>query len=146
MRATYYAELEELLAQSDFVVVCVPLTSDTRGLLGEKQFAVIKRDAILVNVARGAVLDHVALARALREGRLRMAALDVTDPEPLPRDHPLLDPELRGRIIFTPHVGSATTHTRKTMTSIAIKNLLAGIAGAPMYSCCNGVLPSISEH
>jgi glyoxylate reductase len=112
--------LEELLERSDFVTLHCPLTPDTRGL---------------VNTARGPVVDTDALARALHAGEIAGAALDVTDPEPLPGDHPLLEAP---NLLVVPHIASATHATRGRMADIAVDNLLAGLAGEPMPHSVNG--------
>jgi glyoxylate reductase len=124
-----YAALDELLAASHFVSLNVPLTPETRGLIGERELRLMRRDAILVNVARGGVIDHQALERALREGWIAGAALDVTEPEPLPRDHPLLRME---NLVITPHLGSAAARTRRRMAEMAVANLDAGLAGTAL--------------
>lgn len=124
-----YASLESLLSQSHFVTLNVPLTSETTHLIGAAQLRLMRRDAILINVARGPVLDHQALLRALAEHWIAGAALDVTDPEPLPRDHPLLK---AGNLVITPHLGSATFRTRQRMGEMAAANLAAGLAGTPL--------------
>src|SRR5262249_20075217 len=100
--------------------------SETTNLIGEAQLRQMRPDAILINVARGAVVDHAALYRALSEKWIAAAALDVTDPEPLPRDHPLL--RLRN-LVITPHLGSATWRTRRRMGEMTAANLLAGLDG-----------------
>ncbi|MBV9440692.1 MAG: D-glycerate dehydrogenase [Candidatus Eremiobacteraeota bacterium] len=117
-----YRPLDALLAESDCVVLLVPLTPETRGFFGEAAFARMKRDAVLVNVARGAVVDTAALLRALDAGTIAGAALDVTDPEPLPSDDPLLN---RDDILITPHIGSASVETRTRMALNAAENLAA---------------------
>jgi glyoxylate reductase len=89
----------------------------------------MKSTAILINIARGAVIDTEALTEALAARRIYAAALDVTDPEPLPRDHPLLKLD---NVIITPHLGSATEQTRQRMAEISIENLLAGLSGRPL--------------
>jgi glyoxylate reductase len=119
-----YASLDELLAESHFVALNVPLTPETTHLIGEPQLRKMRSDAMLINVARGPVIDHQALYRALSERWIAGAALDVTDPEPLPRNHPLLSLE---NIIITPHLGSATTRTRIRMGEMASANLAAGL-------------------
>jgi len=124
-----YATKDELLRASDYVVLTVPLTTETRGLIGRAELALMKRTATLVNVARGAVVDAAALTDALTDRRIHAAALDVTDPEPLPRDHPLLKLD---NIIITPHLGSATEETRHRMAELSVENLLAGLAGEPL--------------
>jgi glyoxylate reductase len=124
-----FAGLDELLAQSDYVMLCVPLTDRTRGLIGERALGRMKPTATLINIARGAVVDTDALARALADGRIAAAALDVTEPEPLPRDHPLL---ALPQVIITPHLGSATVETRRRMAELSVENLLAGLRGEPL--------------
>jgi glyoxylate reductase len=124
-----YVSLDELLAASDYVVLTVPLTPQTYRLIGRAQLARMKPTAILVNAARGAIVDTDALTEALAARRIRAAALDVTDPEPLPRDHPLLGLD---NVIITPHLGSATEQTRQRMTEVSVENLLAGLAGKPL--------------
>ncbi|MCE9561846.1 MAG: D-glycerate dehydrogenase [Planctomycetes bacterium] len=124
-----YATRDELLANSDYIVLTVPLTAETRGMIGRKELAMMKPTATLVNVARGAVVDAMALTEALAAKRLHAAALDVTDPEPLPRDHPLLK---LNNIIITPHLGSATVETRRKMAEMSVVNLFAGLEGQPL--------------
>ncbi len=121
-----YATKDELLAASDYVVLTVPLTAETRGFIGRAELAQMKPTATLVNVARGAVVDKDALAEAMTARRIFAAALDVTDPEPLPRDHPLLKLD---NVIITPHLGSATEETRRRMAELSIVNLFAGLEG-----------------
>lgn len=130
--ATFCATLEELLLCSDFVVLLCPVTPETRGLMCAKTFAMMKPGAVLVNMGRGKLVDQDALVEALRSGQVGRAALDVTEPEPLPRDHPLVrveGTELEGRVLITPHLGSATNETRFAMLQMAVANLEAGIAG-----------------
>jgi glyoxylate reductase len=121
--------LEELLDRSDFVSVHAPLTPETRGLIGDEALARMKPTAYLVNTARGPIVDSAALGRALRAGRIAGAALDVTDPEPLPAGDPLLDAP---NLLVLPHLGSATYATRERMAAMAVDNLLAGLAGERM--------------
>lgn len=121
-----YASMDELLAQSDYVCLNVPHTAQTEKLIGEAQLRAMKPSAFLINTARGAVVDTDALLRALNEGWIAGAGLDVTEPEPLPRDHPLLKLE---NLVLTPHSGTSTVGTRTRMGEIALENLLAGLAG-----------------
>lgn len=121
-----YATLAELLSESDFVTLNVPLTPETRGLIGPEQLALMKPTAFLINAARGGVVDHAALVEALRAGQIAGAGLDVTEPEPLPRDHPLLG---MPNVVIAPHLGSATRQTRHAMARMAVDNLLAGLVG-----------------
>jgi glyoxylate reductase len=122
-------DLHGALRSADFVSLHVPLNDDTRGLVDEDFLGAMKPTAYLVNTARGAVVDQDALARALHAGRIAGAALDVTDPEPLPPDHPLLRAP---NLLVLPHLGSATHATRERMADLAVDNLLAGLAGAPL--------------
>jgi glyoxylate reductase len=121
--------LEELLERSDFVTVHSPLTPETRGLIGDDALGRMKATAYLVNTARGPIVDSEALGRALHAGRIAGAALDVTDPEPLPGDDPLLGAP---NLLVLPHLGSATEATRARMADMAVDNMLAGLAGAAM--------------
>jgi glyoxylate reductase len=121
--------LEELLERSDFVTLHSPLTAETRGLIDDEALARMKPTAYLVNTARGPIVDSHALGRALHAGRIAGAALDVTDPEPLPGDHPLLGAP---NLLVLPHLGSATEATRARMADMAVDNLLAGLAREPM--------------
>jgi glyoxylate reductase len=121
--------LEELLARADFVSVHTPLTPETRHLIDADALARMKPTALLVNTSRGGVVDQTALREALMAGTIAGAALDVTDPEPLPADHPLLDAP---NLLVVPHVGSATVRTRAKMAAMAVDNLLAALDGRPM--------------
>jgi glyoxylate reductase len=128
LRAKYVSQ-DELLAASDYVVLTVPLTPETKGLIGRAELARMKRTSILINVARGAVVDTAALTEALAARTIYAAALDVTDPEPLARDHPLLRLD---NVTIAPHLGSATEQTRRRMAEISVENLLAGLSGRPL--------------
>jgi glyoxylate reductase len=121
--------LEHLLRRSDFVTIHLPLTEGTRNLIGADAFALMKPSAILINTARGAIVDKAALAEALHTGQIGGAALDVTDPEPLPLDDPLW---LAPNLLVVPHIGSATWTARERMTEIAVDNILAGLEGRPL--------------
>jgi glyoxylate reductase len=121
--------LGELLERSDFVSLHVPLTAETRGLIGADELRAMKPTAFLVNTARGPVVDQEALRRALDEGWIAGAGLDVTDPEPLPADDPLL---VAPNLVVLPHIGSATHATRAARAGLAADNLLAALAGEPM--------------
>jgi glyoxylate reductase len=127
-------EPAELLASSDFLSLHVALTPQTRHLLGEAQLQQMKPDAILINVARGALVDQAALARALKSGRPGFAALDVFDPEPLGLDDPL---RTLPNVLLAPHVASATTETRLRMAALAVANVVAGLEGRALVRCAN---------
>jgi glyoxylate reductase len=124
----------ELLERSDFVSLHVPLNPGTRGLIGAPELDAMKETAFLVNTARGPIVDQRALADALTAGSIAGAALDVTDPEPLPPDDPLL---AAPNLLVIPHLGSATHRTREAMADRAVENLLAGLAGERMPACVN---------
>lgn len=124
-----YASLDDLLRTSDYVMLCCPLTDDTRAIINRRTLQLMKPSAILVNIARGPVVDTDALTEALTERRIAHAGLDVTDPEPLPRGHPLLALE---NVTVVPHLGSATIETRRRMAELSVDNLLAGLAGKPL--------------
>lgn len=128
LRATR-VELPELLSRSDFVSIHAPYSAATRHLIDAAALALMKPSAILVNTARGGLVDSDALLAALEGGRLRAAALDVTDPEPLPPDHPLAR---RDDCLVVPHLGSATLATRTRMGVMAAENLVAALQGRPM--------------
>jgi glyoxylate reductase len=124
-----YVSRDELLAAADYVMLTLPLTAQTQRLIGRAELARMKPTAILINAARGAVVDTEALTEALTARTIYAAALDVTEPEPLPRDHPLLRLD---NIIITPHLGSATEQTRQRIAEMSIENLLAGLSGRPL--------------
>ncbi len=126
-----YVSLDELLTQSDYVMLCCPLTAETRGLIGAAQLAKMKPTATLVNIARGGVVDTQALYEALRDKVIWSAGLDVTDPEPLPRDHPLLKLD---NVTIVPHLGSATVQTRSKMAENSVENLIRGLRGEPLLN------------
>lgn len=129
LRVGRHDDLHAALRRADVISLHCPLTEQTRGLLDAAAFAVCKPTAILVNTARGAVVDQEALLAALVDGRLAAAGLDVTDPEPLPPEHPLLRAP---NLLVLPHVGSATHAARARMAEIAVDNLLAGLEGRPL--------------
>ncbi len=129
-----YVPLDELLERSDFVSLHVNLTSETRGLIGSEALRRMKRTAILVNTARGPVVQPRALYEALRDGVIGAAALDVTDPEPIPLDDPLLTLD---NCLVVPHIASASRATRGRMASMAAANLIAGLRGERLPNCVN---------
>ena len=126
--ATFVA-FDELLARSDIVSIHVPLTDDTRHLIDAAALARMRRTAVLVNTSRGPIVDSVALAVALADGTIGGAGLDVTDPEPIDPDDPLLR---LSNCLIVPHIASATTATRARMATMAAANLLAGVRGEPL--------------
>lgn len=121
-----YADLDTVLRESDFVTLHVALTPETRHLIGSVEFGKMKPTAILINASRGPVVDTEALVSALQTGEILAAALDVTDPEPLPADHPLVNMD---NCIVVPHTASATVQTRDAMATLAARNLVAGLEG-----------------
>ncbi len=127
-------DLDELLSCSDFICLHVPLTKYTKGLIDKEALIKMKPTAILINAARGTVVDTDALLEALQSGQILAAGLDVTDPEPLPPNHPLFQ---LPNCFITPHIGSATVNTRKVMASIAFRNLEAGLKENPLPYCVN---------
>jgi phosphoglycerate dehydrogenase-like enzyme len=122
-------DLHAALAEADFVSLHVPLSDQTRHLIDERALKAMKPTATLINTARGAIVDQCALKQALDEGWIAGAALDVTDPEPLPPDDPLLEAH---NLIVVPHIGSASAQARARMGELAVDNLLAGLAGEPL--------------
>jgi glyoxylate reductase len=127
-------DLARLLAESDFISLHVPLNDRTVSLIGARELARMKPGAILVNTARGAVVDQKALAVALKSGRLAAAALDVFATEPLPADDPLMQ---LPNVVLTPHIGSASHATRSRMAELAVDNLLDVFAGRLPRRCAN---------
>ena len=130
IKATYVSR-DELLEESDFVVVVVPLNDGTRNLIKWEDFEKMKSSAVFVNIARGGVVDTDAITKALQTNQIYAAGLDVTEPEPLPRDHPLLK---QTNLVIAPHLGSATVQTRQAMLDLALSNLLNGLEGKEIVS------------
>jgi glyoxylate reductase len=129
-----WTDLDTLLQKADFISVHVPLTTETRHLINTRSFELMKPNAILINTARGAVVDREALYYALKHHRIFAAALDVTDPEPLPMDSPLLTLE---NLTIVPHIGSGNVATREKMSVMAAENLIAGLKGERLPNCVN---------
>ena len=129
-----FVPLDELLARSDFLSLHVNLTPETRHLIDAEALRSMKRTAVLVNTARGPVVDGAALAEALRDGVIAAAALDVTDPEPIPADDPLVGLD---NCLIVPHIASASRATRGKMAEMAAANLLAGVRGEPLPTPVN---------
>ncbi len=121
-----YVDLNQLLSESDFITIHANLTTETYHLIGRQQFEKMRKTSVLVNTARGPIVDNMALYEALRDGKIGFAALDVTEPEPLAADHPLLTLD---NIIVTPHIASASVTTRAKMAMMAAENLIAGLKG-----------------
>jgi len=130
-----YRSLDELLQQADFVCLTLPLTAETEGLIGARQFALMGPQTIFINISRGKVVDEAALIRALSERQIRAAGLDVFEREPLSHDSPLLRLD---NVVATPHMGSATHETREAMARCAVDNLLAALAGQRPVNLVNG--------
>ena len=126
--------LAELLLRSDFVSVHLALTPQTQHLLDAAKIATMKPGAVLVNTARGGIVDEAALARALDDGHIYAAGLDVFEREPVALDNPLLQ---HPRVVVVPHIGSATTLTRARMVELAVRNATAALHGKPMPHCVN---------
>lgn len=127
-------DFDTLLGRADIVSMHAPLTPETTGMFNAAAFARMQSHALFINTARGRVVEQDALLAALREGRIAGAALDVTDPEPLPPDHALY---AQTNCFITPHVGSATHETRAAMADLACRNLLAGLERRPLVRCAN---------
>jgi lactate dehydrogenase-like 2-hydroxyacid dehydrogenase len=128
------APFAQVLAESDFLSLHVPLTEETRGMIGEAELKKMKRTVVLVNTARGPVVDPAALYHALRVGEIAYAALDVTDPEPIPPDDPLLTLD---NCVVVPHIASSSRASRGKMATMAADNLTAGLQGERLPHCVN---------
>lgn len=129
-----YLDLESLLSESDFISIHTALTPETRGLIGETQLAKMKRTAFLINTSRGPVVDERALIKALQQGWIAGAGLDVFEKEPIDPENPLLKME---NVVTLPHVGSATEATRRAMVDLAADNVLAVLQGKPPLTPVN---------
>jgi phosphoglycerate dehydrogenase-like enzyme len=137
-----YMPLDRLLAESDVISLHVPLTAETRGLIGSRELGLLPRGAILINTARGEIVDPAALAAALESGHLSGAAIDTVFPEPPPPDHPLLNlsPEAADRLLITPHVAGLTASAFSRLLRAALANLVRTAAGEAPRNVVNGVL------
>lgn len=122
----HYKTLEDLLQESDFVVVMAPFSKETEGLIAERQLALMKKDAVLINAARGGIVDEVALYQALKGGKLWAAGLDVFEQEPIALSHPLLT---LPNVVALPHIGSASLQTRTAMMKLNVAALVAYAKG-----------------
>ncbi len=127
-------DFDSLLQESDYISIHTPLNDKTHHMISERELSLMKDTAILVNTARGGVVDSDALVAALQNGNIASAALDVTDPEPISPDHPLVK---LANCIVVPHLGSATWQTRERMGILAAENLLAGLRGETLPHCVN---------
>ncbi len=132
--AEYIEDIPTLLKKSDFVSIHVPLNKETRNLIGARELSCMKPTAMLVNSARGAIVDQKALHEALKRKQILGAALDVTEPEPMSPDDPILKLD---NVIVLPHVGTQTLDTGVNMSVIGAQNLIAGLRGKPMPNCVN---------
>jgi glyoxylate reductase len=129
-----YADIESLLRASDFVTLHTILSPETHHFIGERELKLMKKTAILINAARGPIVDPKALYRALKERWIAYAALDVTEPEPISMDDPLLTLD---NLVIVPHLGSASHATRTKMATMAAANLIAGLKGERFPHCVN---------
>jgi glyoxylate reductase len=129
-----YVDKETLLGQSDFISLHLPLSAETYHYIGANELRLMKPSAMLINSARGQTVDQAALLDALKDGQIAGAGLDVTDPEPMRGDHPLL---ALPQVTVLPHIGSATSKTRAKMAERAARNLINALNGRPMISCVN---------
>ncbi|MEL3974298.1 D-glycerate dehydrogenase [Rossellomorea oryzaecorticis] len=121
-----YVKLDELLAQSDFVVVLAPLTEETEGLFQKEQFKAMKKSAFFINAARGAIVNEEALIEALNTGEIAGAGLDVFVNEPIDSNHPLLSLD---NVVALPHIASSSTETRLAMMNLCVQNIIAVLKG-----------------
>lgn len=129
-----YVQLNTLLQESDFISLHAYLSSETRGLIGREQIALMKPTSILINTARGPIIQTEALEEAMLHHQIAAAALDVYDPEPIPDDSPLLQMK---NVLITPHIASASTSTRQTMARMCAENIIAGLKGERLPNCAN---------
>ncbi len=132
--AEYIPDLHKMLGMADYVTIHVPLNNETRHLIGAREFAAMKPKAILVNTARGGLVDPKALYEALKSKKIHAAAIDVTEVEPIEPDNPLLTLD---NIIIAPHIAGASALSRVKMDLMAAENVIAALAGEPMPSCVN---------
>jgi len=129
-----YVSFDELLRRPDFLVVLLPLNSESRLMFQREQFAKMKKTAYFINAARGGIVDTEALYESVRDGVIAGCALDVTDPEPIPKNHPLIS---MPNVFITPHIGSATAETRNRMAMLAAENLALGVEKKTLKTCVN---------
>ncbi|KAJ9581768.1 hypothetical protein L9F63_003837, partial [Diploptera punctata] len=124
-----YVTFDKLLRESDYILICCRLNDNTKEMFNDSAFNKMKPNSVLINTARGGIVDHEALLRALEEGKIWGAGLDVMTPEPLPSDSPLLK---FYNCVLMPHIGSSTIKTRERMAELAVENVLAPLDGRPM--------------
>lgn len=129
-----YVSFDELLEISDFVSIHVDLNPITKNMFNEDQFNKMKESSVIINAARGPIIDNMALYRALKDNKIYGAGLDVTDPEPIPSNHPLLTLD---NCLIVPHIASASVATRKAMSKLATTNLINGLMDSPLSTCVN---------
>ncbi|WXG43665.1 MAG: D-glycerate dehydrogenase [Promethearchaeati archaeon SRVP18_Atabeyarchaeia-1] len=129
-----YADMETVLKEADFISIHVPLTEKTRGFISDRQLALMKKTAILINTSRGPVIDESALYRALKQGTISGAGLDVFQKEPIDRDNPLIKLE---NVVLVPHIGSASTETRTKMAVMAVENAISALRGKAPQNLVN---------
>jgi len=129
-----YVEFDALLQRSDFIVVLIPLSQESRHMFRREQFARMKKTAYFINAARGPIVETDALYEAVRDGVIAGCALDVTDPEPIPANHPLME---LPNVTITPHIGSATAETRNSMAMLTAENIVLGLEKKPLKTCVN---------
>jgi phosphoglycerate dehydrogenase-like enzyme len=129
-----YVDLDTLLSESDFVILLTALTPETEHMMNGTRFKQMKNSATLINVSRGGVVDQDALIAALQDGEIAYAGLDVTTPEPLPADSPLL---ALPNVTVLPHIGSASIPARERMAEMAAQNLIAGVRGERLPNVIN---------
>lgn len=136
-----FRSFEEILTTSDVIIICVALTKETRGLIGSREMKMMKKGAILINAARGGIVDDTALAEALALGHIGGAGLDTFEIEPLPTDHPLLNlpEEIKDRLLLTPHLGEVTTQALNRMLDFALANCARVLNGESPLAVVNGV-------
>lgn len=138
--AATYRDLDDLMATSDILVLALPLTDETRGLIGPERLALLPDDALLVNVARGGIAPDDAVLAALESGRLAGAALDVFDEEPLPPDHPLRS---REDVLLSPHTAGASVQSQLNLVAVVRDNVTAAVRGHDVRNVVNGVNPQV---
>ncbi|MGB9704922.1 MAG: 2-hydroxyacid dehydrogenase [Pyrobaculum sp.] len=125
-----YRPFNRLLAESDILSIHVPLTPQTRGMIGERELRIMKPNAVLINVSRGEITDEAALAKAVREGWIAGVGVDVFSTEPPPHDHPLLQAAREGlNVIVTPHIAGATNEARMRIINVTLENVFKVLAG-----------------